>query len=443
VLAFALGVAAIAALLSGLAPAFHVAKTNVVSALKDDAHGLMDRLSLRKTFVVAQVGFSFLLVVTTGLLLQGLSPLRALDQGFESAGVQVLSIDLSTGGYTNTSGRIFARQLVERIRSVPGIASATLADRLPGQGRRSLGRLIVPGVAPPNRQPFLLANWNVVEPGYFSTLRIPLLAGRDFNADDHESAPLVAIINESAARRFWPGTDAVGQFMFWQPGPLNAPVNQEAQKRLLVVGVARDVGNTFDRGNVPAAVLYVPLQQHYMPGLAILARQAGKEDMSGALGTLLESIDPNLPVLETGTLDRQQSGPVVTQLRVAASVAGSMGLIGLLLASIGIYGITAYTVTRRTREIGIRLSLGARPGHVLAMILGQGLSLVFIGAALGLVMSVGASRFVGSILAGVPSLGPLTVATAILVFAGIGTTACIVPALRATRIDPVAALRAE
>jgi predicted permease len=435
VVAFSMGVSLVAALVSGLAPAFHAARADVVSALKDDSQGPSDRLRLRHAFVVAQVAFSILLVVIAAVLARGVGAVTSIDRGFDARGVDVASMDLSLAGYTATTGRVFERDLLARVRALPGVQVATLADRVPGPGGMSLGGLTVPGVSPPNGQTYFFANWTLVDSGYFDTLRIPLFAGRDFAATDREGTPRVAIVGEAAARRLWPGKSAVGETLFrHQPLVKTPPIP------FTIVGVVRDVGVQAFRGATPLA-LYVPRQQEYLPSLAILARRASGASLANNLRALVTTMNPNLPVLTLQTLEHQQNSPVETQLRIAATVAGSVGLIGLLLAGMGIYGVTAYTVTRRTREIGIRLSLGAHRATVLGMVLRQSMKLVAIGSAMGLLLGFGVGKAIAARF-GVPTADLTIFAGAAALFAIVGLAACYVPARRAMRIG-ADALRSE
>lgn len=434
VVVFSLVLSLVAALLSGLAPALHASKTDVVSALKDDSQGPVDRLRLRHAFVVAQVTFSILLVVIASVLVRGFNGVISIDRGFDPRDVDVASVDLSMAGYTGATGPAFARQLLDRVRALPGVQHATLADRAPGPAGMSRGGLTVPGSVPPPGQRYFFANWTIVDSGYFETLRIPFVAGRDFGPGDRENAPAVAIVGEGAARRFWPGKNAVGQTLY-----VNVPSQQPAP--LTVVGVVRDL--RFDGQPRGTVALYVPMQQRYVPTLSILARTASGQRASGDLRALVAALNPNLPVLDAQTLESQQDGPVQTQLRIAAAVAGSVGLVGLLLAAIGIYGVTAYAVTQRTREIGIRLSLGATRATVVTMVLRQGMMLVAIGSAIGLVLALGAGKVLSGARFGVPPPdAPLFIGAAAL-FALVGLFACYMPARRATQIGAMQALRYE
>jgi predicted permease len=440
VIGFSLGLSLVAALISGLAPALHGSKSDVVSALKDDAQGPSDRLRLRNAFVIAQVAFSLLLIVTAAVLARGVNSVTSIDRGYDVQGVDIATLDLSMAGHSSASARPFARELLIRVRALPGVETATLADRAPGPGGMSLGGLTVPGVSPPNGQQYFFANWTLVESGYFATLRIPVVRGRDFTADDRENTQAVAILGESAARRLWPGKDAVGQTVFVHGLGLGGA--KPSPTPLSVVGVVRDVNLQAFRG-VPPLALYVPLYQRYVPALTILARRRTEQSLVGDLRALVTGLNPNLPVMTAQTLESQQNGPVETQLRIAATIAGSVGFVGLVLAAIGIYGVTSYAVTCRTREIGIRLSLGANRATVLGMVLRRGMTLVGIGSGIGLLLGAGAGKVLSGGRFGVPPPDALMFVGAATLFAVVGLVACYIPARRAVRIGPIEALRYE
>jgi predicted permease len=438
VIAFAVGVSLVAAVLSGLAPALHVSKADVVTGLKDESQGSSDRLRLRNAFVVSQVAFGILLVVTAGVLGRAMGHVAAIDQGFDSAGVEAASFDLSQGGYTEATGLLFARDLVDRLRAMRGVQAVALADQVPPRGMAA-GPLIVPGVPPPDGRPSFTAAWNIVDSGYFETLRLPLVSGRNFNAGDRAGTEPVAIIGESGARQLWPGQNPVGKRIQRQATERGATGTITT---LEVIGVARDLRIVARGGGAPPIVLYVPLLQRYTPHITILARMAEGGHATAAIAAVVRSMNANVPPAPARPLD-DQNGPVQVQLRVAASVAGGVGLVALLLAAMGIYGVTAYTVARRTREIGIRIAMGAQRGDIVRLVLGQGMSLVLVGCVIGLVLAAGASRLLTRLLFGASPLDPVAFSGAVVLFAIIGLAACYMPVRRATRIDAMDALRYE
>jgi hypothetical protein len=283
------------------------------------------------------------------------------------------------------------------------------------------------------------SSWTLIEPGYFRTLRIPLVSGRDFTANDRRGMPPVAIVDESTARRLWPGEDPIGRYL----PPLNGRAEAQEPGPRLVVGVVRDVKSIGRAREMAVLCIYAPLQQVYSPQLTLLARSARGDRLTQSIRDVVAALDANVPVLSASGLNEQQTGPVMVQLRIAALVSGSVGLIGLLLASIGVYGVAAYATACRTREIGVRMALGADRADVLWMILRHGLSLVAIGAALGLIVAAALSRVLARLLFGLPPLDPFTFGGAASLFIAVGVAASCLPAWRATRITAMEALRYE
>jgi predicted permease len=457
VVLFTIAVSLVAALLAGVAPALHASKADVVVALKDESQGPSDRLRVRSVFVIAQVAFSLMLVVIAGLLVQSLERIGSFNQGFDPKGVEVASVDLTAAGYTTTPGAIFTRELIDRLRALPGIEAATLSHWMPGRGGTDVS-VTSPGVSPPAGESSFTGTWNAVESDFFRTLHVPLIAGREFSSADRADRQPVTIVSETTARYLWPGQDAVGKYITWHEV---RPERSETVTTLRVVGVVPDLKSPFDaaqrggsggrsqarRDGQPFVInqmlmMYVPLQQRYAASLIVLVRTIGGRRMASEVRNLVKAMDANLPMGTPQPLDTQ-TGPVYLQIRVAASVAGTVGVVGLLLAAIGVYGVTAYTTFCRTREIGVRMALGARRGNVIGMVLRQGMSLVGIGAFAGLILAAAGSRLFAGLLAGVPPLDPITFGGATVLFALVGLAACYVPARRATQINAMEALRYE
>jgi predicted permease len=448
VIAFTAAVSLLGALMSGLAPALQASKADVVSALKDESQAGADRMRLRSLFVVAQVAFSIVLVVGAGLLVRSLHRSGSVDLGFDSRGVEVATLDLSLAKYDERTGPGFVDDLLGRLRTTAGVSAASVATSLPlGGRRRECCGVEVPGAAPPSGEQFFQPSWNTVAPGYFDTLRVPVLDGRDFSAGDQTGTERVAIISQSAARLFWPGQRAVGKHVVWQrmprlfsrggPGP--AAPRAVATVPLSIIGVVADI--TPGR-SAPGPMIYLPFAQNYDANVALVAQSATGQRLTTEIRDVMRSVNPNLPILAASRLG-DQSSPVLTQLRVTASVAGTVGLVAILLAGIGIYGLTAYTVTRRTREIGIRIAMGAQRMDVVRLVLRQGMSLVLLGSSLGLLLAAGGSRLFSRLLFGVPPLDPITFGATALLFTLIGLAACYVPTRRAVRINATEALRYE
>jgi putative ABC transport system permease protein len=439
VLLFTVGLSLAASVLSGLVPSLQASRAEVIGSLKADAQGPSDRLRLRSAFVIAQVAFSVLLIIGAGLFVRALHRVASVDLGFDPDGVETASLDLSLGGYTNVTGPVFARELIERVRRLPGVQAATLSVGVPGNHTVEIrGGPPRPGPQRPSTGPVFSGMWRVVDVGYFDTLRIPLVAGRDFTEGDTQHSMPVAIISESAARELWPGQNPLGRYFQLQGFDL---IPAPPPTRLLVVGVVRDLKSLSPRGP-SRGLVYRALQQDYTPRVTILARTTAGQRIAAELRTLVASMDPYLPIVTSRAL-ADEASPMLTQLRISAAVSGTIGLVGVLLAAMGIYGVTAYTVTRRTREIGVRIALGAQRADVIRMILRHGMSLVGIGSVVGLLLAAAASRLLVSLLFGVPPLDPLIFGGAVILFASVGLTACYVPVRRATRIDAMEALRYE
>jgi predicted permease len=433
VVTFTLGLSLVAALAAGLAPALHGSRAELVGDLKADAQSAPERQRLRNAFVVGQVAFSIMLVVAAALFVRALERAAAIDPGFDPRGVELASLDFSLAGYTPETGRVFANELIQRVRGAPGVQSAALAAMVPlSGGGLGLGRLTVPGVTAqgPNRPADV--DWNVVTPGYFTTMKMRLASGRDFTDADREGSPPVVIVNETAARRWWPNQDPVGKTLLQQDAPAET-------RTLTVVAVARD-SKYRSLGDEPRLFVYVPIAQQYVSRVTIVARSTQGQRLAAELRRELASLDRNLPIVSSATFEEHAALGLVPQ-RVAASVSGSLGLVGLLLAAMGIHGVTAYRVTSRTREIGVRVALGAQPGDVVRMVLRQGLRLAFSGVAIGLALAVATARLLESLLFGVSSTDPAAFAGSALLFVVIALAACFVPARRAVSVDAMRALR--
>jgi predicted permease len=447
VVLFALMLSFISAVLAGIAPALHASKSDVVTALKDEVQGSSDRMRLRNAFVIAQVAFSILLVVTAGLLVRALDNVVSVKQGFDPRDVEIAALDLKMGGYTEATGRDVIRRLRERVKAIPGMRHASIADRAPGPDTISFGSITLPGAAD-GRGQSTFTTWTLIEPDYFQAVGIPLLAGREFTEEDRAGAELVVIVSQQTAKRLWADRDPIGQLVSVRAPQLpqgaalqsKDPKTRVAETQMRVVGVAGDV--TFGNPD-QSLVVYVPLQQKYLSQVTILARGSADRSLAQDLYSAVGAVDPNLPVLSAASLERQNNGPVQTALRIAAGVAGTVGIVGLFLAGIGIYGVTAHTVAQRTREIGIRLSLGASQREVVRLVLHQGMRLVALGSGIGLVLGLGAGTLLSKRQFGIPQFDPPVLVGAAVLFAVVGLVACYMPVRRAVRIRATEALRYE
>jgi predicted permease len=436
VVVLACSLAFVAALLSGLAPALHASRADVSTVLKDEAQGASARLRMRSAFVVAQVSLSLVLVFVGGLFTRALHQASSTNAGFDARGVEVASIDATAAGDGDTTGVSFARELLERVRQSPGVDAVSIARMLPLASEAMGLGLSLPGAMPPPGQSSadIAGSGNIVMPGYFAAMRIPLRAGRDFTDQDASGAPLVAIVGEAAARRFWPGQDPIGKQLVMNGG-------SGAGSALQVIGVAQDVRfRTVDFGNVP--FVYLPLRQHYTPNMMLVVRSADGRSTANQVRAIAAAMSPPLPALSMQSLEDVVAVGLIPQ-RVGAFVAGGLGLVGVLLAAIGIYGVTAYTVSRRTREIAIRTALGAQRGTVVGLVLRQAISLTAIGCAIGLVLGAVAGQVLSMLLVGVSPLDPATLGGAVVLCVVVVLAGSFVPVSRVMKITASDALRSE
>jgi predicted permease len=440
VMAFTFAASSIAAIVAGLVPAIHATRTDLLPALKADGlNASASRLRLRSAFVVAQIAMSLLLVIAAGLVLRSVKHATQADPGFEAEGVDVISLDLSLTRLERTAARRFAGTLLTRLRTSGGIESATLAADLPlDGGTMGFGELQIPGHELPPGESSFSADWNSVEPGFFSTLRLPLLRGRDFTDADGEGAPGVAIVNQAFARRAWGDQDALGRLVMATVDDPGSVPGRSIRRALTIVGVASDA-HLISISSPAAPYIYVPFGQVYTPRVSVLVKSKGASAIP-QVRALLRELNPNLPIITATSLSSVTSLWLVPHV-IVAWLSGALGVVGLLLATIGVWGVTSYAVSRRTREIGIRMALGAKPTNVLRLIVRQGAGVAVVGIAMGVALAGLSSRLLTTFLFGVTPLDPATFAGACGLFMAITLIASYVPARRAARLNPVEALR--
>jgi len=432
VLAFTAAVSTLTGVLFGLAPALQASRTDVVGAIKQESLPSGEgRGLIRKALVGAQVALCLVSIVAAGLFLRSLRATARIDPGFNPTGVATLTVNLGREGYTPERGLAFYQQLVDRAMALPGAESAAMTESLPLAGVQ-FQRSVFLDADDTSERDRRLVPVNYVSPAYFQTASIPLLRGRDFDMRDVAGAPSVAIINETMAERFWPNAEALGQrFRFF--GETTATE---------VIGVVRDSKVGF-LAEAPAPLAYEPLYQDYSGTASLMIRIGGPAGASGAsLRSLVSGIDSGLAVLDVGTLDDQVQQALTGQTTLT-TIIGVVGGVALLLASIGLYGVASYWVGMRTREIGVRMALGARPAGVLWLVLRQSMLVVAIGLVIGLAVALLLGPQVTALLVQVSPTDPWTIGGTIALLALVALAACYVPAYRAAHIDPLKALRQD
>jgi predicted permease len=438
VFAYALTAVVFTAIFAGLSPALRATRADVNSVLhqggRADAAGVA-RHKVRGDLMAAQVAGSLLLLIVAGLFVRSLRAVENMDLGFDPDRLLNVRLDPSINNYSETQTREFYRSLETKIRALPGVQSASLASSVPIGYIRGKQSVYIEGrPLPPDQQaPAIL--FNSVDSAYFETLRVPLLLGRAFIEADGETAPPVAVVNETMAKHFWPGESPIGK-RFSMTGDAGPFVD--------VVGVARD-GKYRTLAEDPEPYFYVPLAQSFTPERVLQVRSSVPcESLMPIVQREILAIDANAPIEEIQTMKEALSGALGYFLfRLGASLAAALGLLGLLLAVVGVYGVVSYAATQRTQELGIRMALGASRRQVLALLLRQGAQLVSAGLLFGLAGAWGLTRVMSNMLVGVSPSDPLTYLSVATLLSFITLLACWIPARRAMRLDPIVALRYE
>jgi len=430
VLLFTAAAGLLTTLLFGLAPAIQSARTDFVSALKNSP-GSFSRWQSREFLVTAQIALSVVLLVATAMVLHSLQRALTINIGFNPRNAAVAAVDLGLAGYDESRGREFQRRLVEKIAALPGIQSAGLANTIPlsiDQSHTTTARADKPE---PKPSELIHANFYMVDPGYFRTMQTRILSGRALDAHDRQGAPNVAIINRALADRLFPNENALGgRLAGWGTGPAE------------IVGIAEDgkYGSLSD-DNTPA--VFWPILQHYNSTTVIIARSPLPSDqLVGLLRNAVRELDPTLPFYQAGSLDDHLSYPLFPA-HVAASMLGAFGVLAIVLAATGVYGVMAYAVARRRREIGIRMAIGATQGQVMGLVMRRTTVLLVIGASLGALAALSVGGLLSPILYNVSPKDPAAFALAVLLMAAVALAAAWLPALHAARIEPSSALREE
>jgi predicted permease len=416
----------------GILPALRSSSLQPSNVLKEETvsvSGGMYKARLSSILVVAEIAMSLLLLVCAGLFIRSVRLAEQFNPGFNPHHVLLDDYDLSGLGYDKTSGTQFHRQLYDKLQTIPGIESATVSSWIPLGFDQSAYTLQVEGYVPQAHES-MDVQYGDVGPNYLRTMQIPLLAGRDFTPADIGNSQPVAVVNETFVRRYWPHSEPIGEKL------------QADDVWYTVVGVAQD-SDYDDIGQKPQPFIYLPLFQDYSRHAAIYLRVAGDPlAFAGPAQDTVHSLDADLPLFDLTTLDSRVELNN-TNRRLAGVFVGGFGILALVLAGIGIYGVLAYTTRQRTHEIGIRMALGAEPRDVLRLVLRQGLSLAFLGLAIGLAASFALTRVLSSELFGISATDPITFAAVAILLLAVALLACFIPARRAMRTDPMIALRYE
>ena len=434
VMLFAFGIALITGVIFGLAPARHALGADLAPMLHG-ANATPDRtrFRLRNMLVTAQVALSLMLVVTAMLFLRSLEKAAFTDPGFQTANIMIATTDVSLSGYRDQRAVEVADRFKERLRALPGVESVATARMIPLQGGGfGLGSIRVPGKTGPFREGRFDSDWDVVSPEYFDTIGMQIVEGRAFRGSDNVDAPRVAIISETLARQIWPGESAVGRSFIQQ---------DDTEIEVTVVGVARDAKYRFI-SSPPAPFIYVPMAQQPMPQIEFYVRHAPGAQVAQSIRTAMAEVEPNVPIVMLQSFDEATALGLLPQ-KLAAWIAGSVGTIGVFLAALGLYGLMAFLVAQRTREIAIRMALGASNGKVRAMVLKQAARLGVIGGAIGVVLAAGIGTLAQVMLVGVAPVDPVSFGGTALLFLIVLASAAWTPAARAAATDPAVALRSE
>jgi predicted permease len=433
---FTVLVSAAAGVVTGVWPALKATRFDVVESLKEGGAGSgTTRHALRSLLVVGQVTMSLVVLASGGLFLHSLRHMQRLDIGFRSEGLLLASIDLGLQRYDEARGRRFLDDLVPRLEALPGVQSVSVATHVAFDFGIVFAEVATGDEIPGSKDGLLSVAYSAVGSSFFETAGASLSRGRGFDERDDERSRRVGVVNETMGRQLWPGKDPVGQrFRLGAQGDW-----------IEVVGVARD-GKYMMLVEPRRPYFYIPIEQSYRSPVTLLVRSAGDPaPLAGPLQRLLNEMDPDLPVFNVRTMAHHMRDSVFgfMPFRLAVLMAGVQGAIGLLLAVMGLYAVVAYTVTRRTREIGLRMALGANRADVLRLVVRDGMRLTLIGVVLGLLLAVGIGLVLSQVLYGLSPVDVPVLAGVTALLLGVSALACYVPARRATRVDPMIALRCE
>ena len=443
VTAFTLGIAVVTGLLFGLVPALQASRANLQDTLKEGGRsGSADRSgqALRRTLVVAEVALALTLLTGAGLLIKSLAMLEEVNPGFDSSHLLTFNVAIPRAKYQSDTAQIqYWDRAIETMKAIPGVRSVGMTSTMPFTDDWSTGSFAVEGYQPPPDTPAPWGDQRIVSPGFFTTLKVPLIKGRNFTDQDDAGGQPVVIVDEEMVKRYWPNSDPIGKRVTF-----NNPQRDSVVRWMTVVGV---VGHTKHAGldDKARVQMYHPSHRYGFTtnSMSFAIRADGDPTrVLPAARAALHAIDPDVPIYDISTMDANITNSM-GQRRFAMMLLGLFAVMAVVLASIGIYGVMSYSVTQRAHEIGIRMALGAARRNVLRMVMGQGLVLVGAGVLIGVVGAFALTRLIASQLFGVRPTDPATFISVALTLVGVAALATFVPAMRATRVDPVVALRDE
>ena len=439
-LAFTAGLSLLTGILFGLAPALQSTHSNIVEALKEGSLSTTagrSRHGLRSSLVIVEMALALILLVSAGLLIRSLIRLQDVNPGFDPHNVMTASLDLPDAKYSDPKKAEFFRELIPQLQVIPGVQSAAAVFPLPMSGDEIRTSFQIEG-RPVAKSDEPHTSVRCVTPNYFGTMRIPLLQGREFTERDDASATSVLIVNQAFAQQFFPGEDAIGKHIqagISNSGPGTAPMRE-------IVGV---VGNVKfeDLTTEFSPESYIPYGQLQFGSMTIVARSSkDPEGLAKPIASVVQSLDKDLPAYAPKTVEQYLGGTIAVP-RFNTFLLAIFAALAMVLTAVGLYGVISYTVAQRTHEIGIRMALGAQPGDMLRLVVGQGMRLALFGVGVGLIAALGLTRFLSSLLFGVSSTDPISFAVVVTMLLGVVLLACYIPARRAMRVDPMVALRYE